>query len=88
MLRGRASTYKLSFEPCNALAFLTPPNRFTELVADAVRKRIGRTPVLSTSGGTSDARFIRAYCPVVEFGLVGATMHMVDEHASIKTSRL
>ncbi|MEJ0093672.1 MAG: succinyl-diaminopimelate desuccinylase [Methylocella sp.] len=81
---GQGVDYKLSFEPCNALAFLTPPNRFTDLVAGAVRKRLGRTPVLSTSGGTSDARFIRAYCPVVEFGLVGATMHMVDEHASIK----
>jgi succinyl-diaminopimelate desuccinylase len=81
---GRGVEYKLSFEPCNALAFLTPPDRFTELVAGAIQQRTGRKPALSTSGGASDARFIRAYCPVVEFGLVGATMHMVDERAAIK----
>jgi acetylornithine deacetylase/succinyl-diaminopimelate desuccinylase-like protein len=45
--------------------------------------KTGRRPTLSTSGGTSDARFIRAYCPVVEFGLVGATAHMVDEHVAV-----
>ena len=71
--------YDLSFEPCNALAFLTKPDRFTELVSEAVAARTGVKPALSTSGGTSDARFIRAYCPVVEFGPVGATVHMVDE---------
>jgi len=76
--------YELRFEPCNALAFLTPPDGFTELVAAAIEKHTGRRPVLSTSGGTSDARFIRAYCPVVEFGLVGATMHMIDEHVAVK----
>jgi succinyl-diaminopimelate desuccinylase len=75
--------YKLVFEPCNALAFVTEPNRFTDLVAAAIEKRTGRAPKLSTSGGTSDARFIRAYCPVVEFGLVGATMHMVDERVAV-----
>ncbi|WP_036257155.1 succinyl-diaminopimelate desuccinylase [Methylocapsa aurea] len=76
--------YALAFEPCNALAFLTPPDGFAALVSAAIEKRTGRTPVLSTSGGTSDARFIRAYCPVVEFGLVGATMHMVDEHVAVR----
>ncbi len=81
---AEGSRYVLSFEPCNALAFLTEPDAFTKLVAGAIEKHTGRAPKLSTSGGTSDARFIRAYCPVVEFGLVGATMHMVDEHVAIK----
>jgi succinyl-diaminopimelate desuccinylase len=62
-------------------AFLTEPGHFTDLVAGAVRAVTGVTPELSTTGGTSDARFIRALCPVVEFGLVGATMHAVDERA-------
>ncbi len=60
-------------------AFLTEPGDFTALVAGAVRAVTGVEPELSTSGGTSDARFIRALCPVVEFGLVGSTMHQVDE---------
>ncbi|QBR70131.1 succinyl-diaminopimelate desuccinylase [Beijerinckiaceae bacterium] len=81
---AQGTRYALSFEPCNALAFLTDPDAFTKLVAGAIEKHTGRAPKLSTSGGTSDARFIRAYCPVVEFGLVGATMHMVDEHVAIK----
>jgi succinyl-diaminopimelate desuccinylase len=80
---AQGATYALSFEPCNAIAFLTPSDGFAALVAGAIEKRTGRIPVLSTSGGTSDARFIRAYCPVVEFGLVGATIHMADEHAAI-----
>jgi succinyl-diaminopimelate desuccinylase len=75
--------YILEFEPCNAPAFLTTPDSFTKLVTDAVERKTGRRPTLSTSGGTSDARFIRAYCPVVEFGLVGATAHMVDEHCAV-----
>ena len=64
-------------------AFLTGAGPFTEVVAEAVREATGRDPELSTSGGTSDARFIRALCPVVEFGLVGATMHKVDEQAPV-----
>ncbi len=75
--------YRLSFEPCNSPPFVTEPDGFTELVAATIRKHTGRKPTLSTSGGTSDARFIRAYCPVVEFGLVGATMHMVDERVAV-----
>jgi succinyl-diaminopimelate desuccinylase len=75
--------FTLTLEPCNAPAFLTTPDSFTKLVADAVERKTGRRPALSTSGGTSDARFIRAYCPVVEFGLVGATAHMVDEHVVV-----
>jgi succinyl-diaminopimelate desuccinylase len=64
-------------------AFLTEPGPFTEVAAAAVRDVAGRDPELSTSGGTSDARFIRALCPVVELGLVGKTMHQVDERAPV-----
>lgn len=64
-------------------AFLTEQGSFTAVVADAVRQTTGREPDLSTTGGTSDARFIRSLCPVVEFGLVGTTMHMVDERAPV-----
>jgi succinyl-diaminopimelate desuccinylase len=64
-------------------AFLTAPGRFTDVVAGAVWAETGVTPELSTTGGTSDARFIRAICPVVEFGLVGATMHKVDERVAV-----
>jgi succinyl-diaminopimelate desuccinylase len=68
-------------------AFLTSPGRFTRVVADAVRAVSGREPELSTTGGTSDARFIRSLCPVVEFGLVGASMHKVDEGAPVADIR-
>ena len=60
-------------------SFLTPPGPFVDLVAGAVKAETGVAPVLSTSGGTSDARFVKDHCPVVEFGLVGRTMHQVDE---------
>ncbi|MBS0363055.1 MAG: succinyl-diaminopimelate desuccinylase [Proteobacteria bacterium] len=68
-------------------AFLTEPGPFTDLVAAAVRDVAGRDPELSTTGGTSDARFIRALCPVVELGLVGKTMHQVDEGAPVDEIR-
>ena len=77
------ASYTLTFQPTNAIAFLTKPGPFTELVARAVAAETGVTPAYSTSGGTSDARFIKDYCPVVEFGLVGKTMHMADECAAI-----
>jgi len=64
-------------------AFLTERGPFTDLVASAVQDVTGRAPELSTTGGTSDARFIRALCPVVELGLVGKTMHQVDERAPV-----
>ena len=60
-------------------SFITEPGAFSELVADAVAENTGIRPVYSTSGGTSDARFVKAHCPVVEFGLVGRGMHQVDE---------
>jgi succinyl-diaminopimelate desuccinylase len=64
-------------------AFLTERGDFTDLVAAAITEASGAVPELSTTGGTSDARFIRSMCPVVEFGLVGATMHAVDERAPV-----
>lgn len=64
-------------------AFVTAPGALSAMLADAVEQVTGRRPRLSTSGGTSDARFVRHYCPVVEFGIVGPTMHQVDEHVSI-----
>ena len=64
-------------------AFLTPAGDFTTLLQDCVETETGRRPALTTGGGTSDARFIQAYCPVAEFGLVGATMHQVDERVSV-----
>ncbi len=60
-------------------SFITPPGALSDLIVRAVQAETGRTPELSTSGGTSDARFIKAHCPVVECGLVGKTMHQVDE---------
>ena len=65
-------------------SFLTPPGRLSEIVSDAVESVTGRRPELSTTGGTSDARFIKDHCPVLEFGLVGKTMHQVDERAPVR----
>lgn len=64
-------------------SFLTPPGDFSTLVASAVQRETNRVPELSTSGGTSDARFIKNHCSVVEFGLVGKTMHQVDERVEV-----
>jgi len=64
-------------------SFLTPPGDFVRLVAGSVRAETGMEPALSTSGGTSDARFVKDHCPVVEFGLVGRTMHQVDERVEV-----
>jgi len=64
-------------------SFVTEPGPLSTLVADAIKAETGITPELSTTGGTSDARFIKNHCPVVEFGLVGQTMHQVDEHVTV-----
>ncbi|MGB0904292.1 MAG: succinyl-diaminopimelate desuccinylase, partial [Mangrovicoccus sp.] len=64
-------------------SFVTPPGPLSDLVAQAVEAETGLTPVLSTSGGTSDARFVKNHCPVVEFGLVGRSMHQVDERVEV-----
>ncbi|UZK66275.1 succinyl-diaminopimelate desuccinylase [Sphingomonas sp. M1-B02] len=65
-------------------AFLTPPGAFSTLVSGAIEARLGITPELSTSGGTSDARFLVRLCPVVEFGLINATMHKLDEAVAVE----
>jgi succinyl-diaminopimelate desuccinylase len=80
---GNSVRYTLSVEPTNAVAFLTPPDRFVSFVTDAIAAETGIRPKLSTTGGTSDARFIKDFCPVVEFGLVGQTMHQVDERVAV-----
>ena len=64
-------------------SFLTEKGPLSDAVVSAVEKATGKTPELSTTGGTSDARFIKNICPVVEFGLVGATMHKIDEHVAV-----
>ncbi|MCZ4352940.1 succinyl-diaminopimelate desuccinylase [Roseovarius aestuarii] len=64
-------------------SFVTPPGPLSDLICDAVEAETGRRPDLSTSGGTSDARFVKDHCPVVECGLVGRTMHQVDERVSV-----
>jgi succinyl-diaminopimelate desuccinylase len=64
-------------------AFLTPPGAFSALIAEAVQAETGLTPDASTSGGTSDARFLKDLCPVIEFGLCNATMHKRDEAVAI-----
>jgi succinyl-diaminopimelate desuccinylase len=63
--------------------FLTPPGKFSQIIADAVEAETGQAPEASTTGGTSDARFLRAVCPVIEFGLCNATMHKRDEAVAI-----
>ena len=68
-------------------AFLTPPGDFSSLVADAIEARTGIAPELSTTGGTSDARFLSKLCPTVEFGLVNATMHKADEAVAVADLR-
>src|SRR3954466_6280485 len=78
--RIRASTV---WEPSNAGVFLTRPGPFTDLVVAAIEEVTGRKPELNTGGGTSDARFITHYCPVIEFGLVGQTMHQIDERTPV-----
>jgi succinyl-diaminopimelate desuccinylase len=76
--------HSFEWQPSNADVFVTKPGAFTDLAVAAIAEVTGRTPKLSTSGGTSDARFIKDYCPVLEFGLVGQTMHAVDERTPVK----
>ena len=76
---GNRIRARIVWEPSNSNVFVTTPGPFTDLAVAAIEEVTGRKPELSTSGGTSDARFIASYCPVIEFGLVGQTMHGVDE---------
>jgi succinyl-diaminopimelate desuccinylase len=75
--------WHIDWEPSNADSFVTKPGAFVDLVRGAIKAVTGNEPELSTTGGTSDARFIKDYCPVLEFGLVGQTMHQVDEHTAV-----
>ena len=64
-------------------SFLTPPGQLSDIISHVITQETGLTPLLSTTGGTSDARFVKNHCPVVEFGLVGKTMHQVDERVEV-----
>jgi succinyl-diaminopimelate desuccinylase len=70
-----------------SVAFYTEPGPFTELLKDAARETFGAEPALATTGGTSDARYFKNYCPVAELGLRNATAHMVDEHCAVEDVR-
>ncbi|CUT12403.1 NsuccinylLLdiaminopimelate desuccinylase EC 35118 [Bradyrhizobium sp.] len=81
---GNRIRARIVWEPSNSNVFVTKPGPFTELAVSAIEEVTGRKPELSTSGGTSDARFISSYCPVIEFGLVGQTMHQIDERVPVR----
>ncbi len=68
-------------------SFVTVPGYLSDIVCESIQQELGVKPVLSTTGGTSDARFIKNVCPVVEFGLVGKTMHAIDERVDISQIR-
>ncbi len=79
--------WRIDWERSNADAFLTAPGPFLDLVVGAIAQVTGERPTLSTTGGTSDARFIKSYCPVLELGLVGTTMHQTDECVAVPDLR-
>src|SRR6201999_1051775 len=81
---GNRIRARIVWEPSNSNVFLTKPGAFTDLAVAAIEEIAGRRPELSTTGGTSDARFISRYCPVIEFGLLGQTGHQIDERASVE----
>ena len=81
--RNAPLAYTLVFEPTNAVSFLTRSDELIGTLSAAIAAETGLVPELSTTGGTSDARFIKSYCPVVEFGPVGQTMHKIDECVSL-----
>ena len=81
---GNRIRYQLDFDPTNAEAFLTKPDPFVHKIVETVSALTGRSTILSTTGGTSDARFIKNYCPVLEFGLVGQTMHQINERVETR----
>ena len=80
---GNRVRARIEWEYSNSNVFVTKPGPFTDLAVSAIEEVTGRKPELSTSGGTSDARFISGYCPVIEFGLVGQTMHQIDERTPV-----
>jgi succinyl-diaminopimelate desuccinylase len=82
--RGARASFSISSQ---SVCFYTQPGAFTELLSAAVQETFGRAPVLATTGGTSDARFIKDYCPVAELGLRNETAHMIDEHSAVEDVR-
>ncbi|MCP5074448.1 MAG: succinyl-diaminopimelate desuccinylase [Rhodobacteraceae bacterium] len=85
-MQGVAALFDIAFEmrtQVSGESFITEPGELSDLIGKAVAAETGVTPELSTSGGTSDARFVKDHCPVVEFGLVGKTMHQVDERVEV-----
>jgi succinyl-diaminopimelate desuccinylase len=79
---GEHIRWHIDWEPSNSDVFLTTPGPFVEMISAAIKDVTGLTPKLSTTGGTSDARFIKNYCPVIEFGLLSQQMHKTDEHVA------
>ena len=79
---GNHIRWSIEWEPSNADVFVTTPGPFVEMISKAVTEVTGIVPKLSTTGGTSDARFIKDYCPVIEFGLLSQQMHKMDEHVA------
>lgn len=82
LLDSTAQPYELSLS-CGAESFITQPGTWSDLVCDAVKEITGHTPALTTNGGTSDARFIANFCPVVEFGVLNKTIHQINENAAV-----
>ena len=85
-MEGVAALFDIEFAmetQVSGESFVTPPGPLSDLIGGAVKAVTGVQPELSTSGGTSDARFVKNHCPVVEFGLVGKTMHQVDERVEV-----
>ncbi len=82
-MAAEGGAFRISYEPASE-SFVTAPGSFVEILSRAVTETGGKKPALSTSGGTSDARYIKDYCPVLELGLVGRTMHAIDEHAPVE----
>ncbi|MFO1133875.1 MAG: succinyl-diaminopimelate desuccinylase [Rhodoblastus sp.] len=80
---AQGANARVKLHPTNSISFRTQRSTFTDMVVAAIEKKTGRTPELSTTGGTSDARFIANYCPVLEFGLVGKTIHATDENVEV-----
>ena len=80
---GNRIRARIEWDYSNSNVFVTKPGPFTDLAVSAIEEITGRKPELSTSGGTSDARFIASHCPVIEFGLVGQTMQQIDERTSV-----
>ena len=79
---GNSIRWHIEWEPSNSDVFLTTPGPFVAMVSRAITEVTGLTPILSTTGGTSDARFVKDYCPVIEFGLLSQQMHKIDEHVA------